>query len=56
MLARVQIRERVEPGVCFLIEGVADGNANQLLNGGPVAVEISRIGGPSPVAAGEESA
>jgi NADH-quinone oxidoreductase subunit G len=54
--ARVQIRERIEQGVCFLIEGVADGNANQLLNGGPVAVEISKVAGRGTVVAGEELA
>src|ERR1044072_3212855 len=36
--ASVQIRERVEPGVCFLIEGTSEGNANGLLNGAPVSV------------------
>jgi hypothetical protein len=41
--AEVQIRERVPAGVCFLSEGVADGNANALLNGGPVAVEIRKL-------------
>jgi NADH-quinone oxidoreductase subunit G len=42
VLARVAIRERIQDGACFLIEGVAEGNANQLLNGSPVAVEISK--------------
>ena len=28
---------------CFLAEGVADGNANALLNGGPVQVEIEKL-------------
>jgi len=41
--AAVSIRERVPEGVCFLAEGVADGNANALLNGGPVQVEISKL-------------
>ncbi len=41
--ARVQIRERVPEGVCFLAEGVLEGNANALLNGGPVRVEISKL-------------
>jgi NADH-quinone oxidoreductase subunit G len=41
--AQVQIRERVPEGVCFLAEGVAEGNANALLNGGPVRVEISKL-------------
>jgi NADH-quinone oxidoreductase subunit G len=54
--ASVQIRERIEQGVCFLIEGVADGNANQLLDGGPVAVEISKVAERGPIVAGEESA
>ena len=40
--ARVAIKERVQDGVCFLIEGTAEANANQLLNGEPVAVEISK--------------
>ena len=41
--ARVLIKERIPEGVCFLAEGVADGNANGLLNGGPVRVEISKV-------------
>jgi anaerobic selenocysteine-containing dehydrogenase len=40
--AEVVVRERVSDGVCFLIEGTQDGNANQLLNGSPVTVEISK--------------
>jgi len=42
--ATVQIRERIEAGVCFLIEGTADGNANALLNGSPVNVTIEKAG------------
>jgi NADH-quinone oxidoreductase subunit G len=41
--ARVAIKERVQEGVCFLIEGTAEDNANGLLNGGPVAVEIVKV-------------
>ncbi len=41
--AEVQIKERVAEGVCFLAEGVSIGNANALLNGGPVAVEIQKL-------------
>jgi NADH-quinone oxidoreductase subunit G len=41
--AEVQIRERVSPGVCFMAEGLAEGNANALLNGGPVQVEIKKL-------------
>jgi NADH-quinone oxidoreductase subunit G len=48
--AKVAVKERVQEGVCFLAEGVADGNANQLLNGGPVAVEITKL---EPAAAAE---
>ncbi len=44
VLARVQIRERLEQGVCFLIEGTADDNANSLLNGSPVSVTIEKVG------------
>jgi NADH-quinone oxidoreductase subunit G len=44
VLARVQIRERLEQGVCFLIEGTAEGNANGLLNGSPVSVTIEKVG------------
>ena len=43
--ARVAIRERMGEGACFLIEGTAADNANALLNGGPVAVEITKVGG-----------
>ena len=41
--AEVQIKERVSEGVCFLAEGVSIGNANALLNGGPVRVEIEKL-------------
>jgi len=41
--ATVQIKERVSEGVCFLAEGVSIGNANALLNGGPVQVEITKL-------------
>jgi NADH-quinone oxidoreductase subunit G len=41
--AAVLIKERVSPGVCFLAEGVSVGNANALLNGGPVQVEIEKL-------------
>ncbi len=41
--ATVQIKERIAEGTCFLAEGVADGNANALLNGGPVRVEIQKL-------------
>ena len=44
--AKLDIRERVADGVCFLIEGTAEGNANSLLNGGPVFVTISKAGAP----------
>ncbi|HET7054582.1 MAG TPA: NADH-quinone oxidoreductase subunit NuoG [Solirubrobacterales bacterium] len=40
--AKVQVRERIEQGVCFLVEGTAEGNANQLLNGRPVEVQINK--------------
>ena len=40
--AKVAIKERVPEGVCFLLEGVAEGNANQLLNGSPVNVRIEK--------------
>ena len=39
----VQIKERVAEGVCFLAEGVAEGNANELLQAGPVRVEITKL-------------
>jgi NADH-quinone oxidoreductase subunit G len=41
--AAVQVRERVAEGICFLAEGTADGNANALLNGAPVRVEITKL-------------
>jgi anaerobic selenocysteine-containing dehydrogenase len=40
--ARVSVRERVPEGTCFLLEGTAEGNANALLNGGPVSVQIEK--------------
>ncbi|MEX2108850.1 MAG: NADH-quinone oxidoreductase subunit NuoG [Solirubrobacterales bacterium] len=42
--ARVAVKERVAEGVCFLIEGLAEGNANGLLNGSPVSVTIEKAG------------
>jgi NADH-quinone oxidoreductase subunit G len=41
--AKVAIKERQQAGVCFLIEGVKGGNANALLNGGPVEVEVTKL-------------
>jgi NADH-quinone oxidoreductase subunit G len=41
--ARVEVKERLASGICFLIEGTAEGNANGLLNGAPVSVEIARV-------------
>jgi NADH-quinone oxidoreductase subunit G len=41
--AEVQIKDRVSEGVVFLAEGVSVGNANALLNGGPVRVEIQKL-------------
>jgi len=43
--AQVAVRERIEQGVCFLIEGTAEGNANDLLNGSPVSVTIEKTAG-----------
>jgi NADH-quinone oxidoreductase subunit G len=42
--ARVAIRERVPEGVCFLLEGLAEDNANGLLDGSPVRVTIEKAG------------
>jgi NADH-quinone oxidoreductase subunit G len=42
VLAQVAIRERVQEGVCFLIEGTFEDNANGLLNGSPVSVTIEK--------------
>jgi len=41
--AAVQVRERVAEGVCFLAEGTGTNNANALLGGGPVRVEITKL-------------
>jgi NADH-quinone oxidoreductase subunit G len=41
--AQVHVKERVPEGVAFMAEGVAGGNANALLNGGPVQVEIEKL-------------
>ena len=40
--ARVAIRARVPEGVCLMVEGVAEGNANALLNGAAVSVQIEK--------------
>jgi len=40
--AQVQIRERVDAGVCFLVEGTSEENANQLLNGAPISITIKK--------------
>ncbi len=42
-VARVAIRERQQDGVVFLAEGLAEDNANGLLNGGSVRVEIRKL-------------
>jgi NADH-quinone oxidoreductase subunit G len=44
--ARVSVKERVSEGVCFLLEGTAESNANALLNGVPVSVQIEKT--PTP--------
>jgi NADH-quinone oxidoreductase subunit G len=41
--ARVAVKEKIQEGTCFLIEGTAEDNANGLLNGSPVAVEIEKV-------------
>jgi NADH-quinone oxidoreductase subunit G len=41
--AQVQVKERVSKGVVFMAEGILDGNANALLNGGPVQVTIEKL-------------
>jgi anaerobic selenocysteine-containing dehydrogenase len=41
--AAVDIKERIADGTVFLIEGVEDGNANALLNGGPVGVTVEKV-------------
>jgi NADH-quinone oxidoreductase subunit G len=41
--AAVLIKERIAPGTVFLAEGVAEANANALLNGGPVQVKIEKL-------------
>ncbi len=43
LTARVAIRERVPEGVCLLIEGTKEGNANALLGGGPVSIQIEKM-------------
>ena len=42
--AAVDVKERMPTEPCFLIEGTAEGNANALLNGGPVEVTIAKVG------------
>jgi anaerobic selenocysteine-containing dehydrogenase len=40
--ALVAIRERMEEGAAFLIEGTKEGNANVLANGAPRRIEVSK--------------
>jgi NADH-quinone oxidoreductase subunit G len=42
--ATVTIRERLEAGSCFLVEGTAEGNANALLNGTPAVARVEKAG------------
>ncbi len=44
--ARVAIKERMPEGICLMLEGVAEGNANALLNGAPVSVRIEKDAAP----------
>jgi NADH-quinone oxidoreductase subunit G len=44
IVAAVDVKERIQAGTVFLIEGVKDGNANALLNGGPVEVSLEKVG------------
>jgi NADH-quinone oxidoreductase subunit G len=41
--AAVDVKERAQDGTVFLIEGVRGGNANALLNGGPVNVAVEKV-------------
>jgi len=43
--ARVAVKERMQEGACFMIEGTAQDNANGLLNGVPVSVTIEKVAG-----------
>jgi NADH-quinone oxidoreductase subunit G len=43
--AEAHVKERVSEGVVFMAEGVLDGNANALLNGGPVQVRVEKLDG-----------
>jgi NADH-quinone oxidoreductase subunit G len=40
--ALAAVRERIDAGTCFLIEGTAKDNANALLNGAPAMVEVEK--------------
>ncbi len=41
--ARVDVKERIAEGTVFLIEGTKEANANGLLNGSPVSVEVTKV-------------
>jgi NADH-quinone oxidoreductase subunit G len=43
VIAKVAIKERAQEGVVFLAEGLAEDNANGLLNGGPVEVQLTKL-------------
>jgi hypothetical protein len=40
--AKVAIRERIQPGTVFLIEGTDEDNANALTNGVPPRVKVTK--------------
>jgi NADH-quinone oxidoreductase subunit G len=44
--ARVSIKERIQPGVCFLINGTSEDNANSIAKNWPMGqkVEITKVG------------
>jgi formylmethanofuran dehydrogenase subunit D len=44
VVAAVDVKERIVEGTVFLIEGITDGNANALLDGGPVKVSVEKVG------------
>jgi NADH-quinone oxidoreductase subunit G len=54
--AEVVVKERMQEGVCFLVEGVAEGNANALLNGAPATVTVEKIANPPAPGRGSDRA
>jgi predicted molibdopterin-dependent oxidoreductase YjgC len=54
--ARVAIKQRMQRGAAFLIEGTSEGNGNVLTNGAPRRIEVAKATPDIPAGEAEEMA